>query len=223
MKQIIAIIILVSLLIGLILSINALDRAMMSETADTETNEDIENINNSTNHRIIINDCEPIILENILLSIYHSVFEWQKYSGDFKEEQLFFLYEQCKKYEIPMELMLSIICTESGFRSDAKAPTSSASGYCQILKSTAEWIYEEKLHYGSYDVNNHVEIMTTDWRLNIEISCRLMYSLYYNNGKSWETAVKYYYSKTDPNNIKYLNTVNSKMIELFDIEISDLT
>ena len=122
-----------------------------------------------------------------------------------------------------MEIMLSIICTESGFRSYAKASTSSASGYCQIIKSTAKWIYEDKLQYGTYDADNHVSIMTSNWKLNIEISCRLMYSLYYNNGKTWENAVKRYYGSTSASeNEKYLNKVNSNMNDLFNMEISEL-
>lgn len=159
-----------------------------------------------------------------LVEKYRSVFAWQIYGGDFRKEQLFFLKEQCDKYGIPMELMLSLICTESSFRSDAKAETSTASGYCQIIKSTAEWIYEDKLHYGEYDVENHREIMTTNWKLNIEISCRLISCLYYNNAQSWTDAIKKYYGSTnDVDNIIYLNKVNHNMIDLFNITIYDLT
>jgi hypothetical protein len=159
-----------------------------------------------------------------LEEMYDSVFKWQKYSGDFGVEQLYFLKDQCNKYNIPMEIMLSIICTESGFRSDAKAKTSSASGYCQIIRGTAEWIYEDKLHYGEYDVTNHREIMCTNWKLNIEISCRLVSCLYQNNGQSWENAIKKYYGSTnETDNIKYLNKVNNNMNDLFNIVVSDLT
>lgn len=154
---------------------------------------------------------------------YKSVFEWQVYTGDFGEDQLQYLNTQCIKYDIPMEIMLSIICTESSFRSTAKATTSSASGYCQVTKGTAKWIYEDKLNYGVYDIDNHTEIMTTNWELNMEISCRYMYYLYHNSNKSWELAVqKYYGSSNSEDNIMYLNKVNTNMNDLFGMNISDI-
>jgi hypothetical protein len=198
---------------------------MKSSTKVEETVEETskENVNESTTTEIK-NIVDPVEEYRTYLSEkYKSVFEWQVYSGDFGEEQLYFLEEQCVRYEVPLELMLSIICTESGFRSDAKAKTSSASGYCQIIKSTAKWIYEDKLQWGDYDVNNHVEIMTTNWRLNMIISCRLMQVLYHNNGKSWENAVKRYYGSTSASeNEIYLNKVNFNMNNLFNMEISEL-
>lgn len=153
---------------------------------------------------------------------YSSVFEWQVYTGDFGIEQLYFLKEQCDKYEIPIEIMLSMICTESSFRSTAKAPTSSAAGYCQIISSTAEWVYERLLNYGEYDVDNHVEIMTTDWKLNIEMSCRLMYCLYWNSDESWDIAIQKYYGGSPEQNIAYLNSVNNNMQDLFNMTITDI-
>jgi hypothetical protein len=189
----------------------------------TTTNETTETTTTETTASTIV---EEIVVKEKPMSLeekYSTVFEWQSSSADFGVEQLHFLNEQCEKYEIPMELMLSLIATESSFKSDACAKTSSASGYCQIIKSTAKWIYEDKLNYGEYDVENHREIMTSNWRLNIEISCRLMYSLYHNNGKSWENAVKKYYGSTNPaDNITYLNKVNHNMNDLFDIDISNL-
>lgn len=163
------------------------------------------------------------IIEKTLEDKYSSVFEWQVYGGDFGIEQLYFLNEQCEKYEIPMEVMLSLICTESGFHSTAKAKTSSASGYCQIIKSTAQWVYENLLKYGTYDIDNHTEIMTTNWKLNIEISCRLMYCLYWNNNQSWDNAIRRYYGSTvESDNDTYLGIVNSHMIDLFGITTADL-
>lgn len=154
---------------------------------------------------------------------YTSVFKWQVYCGDFGVDQLYYLKDQCDKYEIPIEIMLSIICTESSFRSNATASTSSAAGYCQIIKGTAKWVYEDLLKYGDYDINNHTEIMTTNWKLNIELSCRLMYCLYWNSNQSWESAIqKYYGSGSDEANLTYLNRVNTNMFDLFGITISDI-
>ena len=154
-------------------------------------------------------------LEETLEEKYNSVFVWQKYCGDFGVEQLYFLNDQCTKYEIPMELMLALICTESSFRSDARASTTTASGYCQIVKGTAKWIYEDKLHYGTYDVENHELIMTTNWKLNIEIACRLMYCWYWNSDQSWDDAIRKYYGGTEEGCNVYLNTINNNMVDLF--------
>jgi hypothetical protein len=193
---------------------------VFSTTTDSTSNTTIETTS-TTETTIVENEFNPV--EISLEEKYSSVFAWQVYGGDFGVEHLYFLNEQCEKYDIPMELMLAIICTESGFRSNAKASTSSASGYCQIIKSTAKWIYEDKLHYGTYDVNNHREIMCTNWKLNIEISCRLMKCLYANNSQSWEKAVKKYYGSTSESaNSTYLNKVNSNMSELFDMTTIDL-
>ena len=153
---------------------------------------------------------------------YSTVFDWQIYTGDFGVEQLYFLKEQCDKYEIPMEIMLSIICTESSFRSTAKASTSSASGYCQIIAGTAEWVYEHLLKYGEYDIDNHQEIMTTNWKLNIEMGCRLMYCLYWNSSESWDIAIQKYHGGSPENNIAHLNRVNNNMFDLFAITTSDI-
>lgn len=153
---------------------------------------------------------------------YNSVFTWQKYGGDFGVEQLEYLNTQCEKYDIPMEIMLSVICQESGFRSNAKATTSSASGYCQIIKGTAKWMYEDWLRYGTYDVNNHREIMTTNWELNLEIACRYMAWLYKYKGNTWENAIKGYYGSTSASeNEAYLNKVNGRMTELFGLTVTD--
>ena len=167
-------------------------------------------------------DPEPIEQPKSLEEQYASVFAWQVYTGDFGVDQLYYLNEQCEKYDIPMEIMLSIICTESSFRSYVKASTSSASGYCQVIKGTAKWVYEDLLKYGTYDVDNHTEIMTTNWRLNMEISCRLMYCLYWNSNQSWESAVQKYYGGGTEANLIYLNKVNSNMMDLFNITIADI-
>ena len=174
-----------------------------------------ECLNLSDNEEICIEteDTETISLE----TRYNSIFEWQKYCGDFGMEQLIFLNEQCVKYEIPVEIMLALICTESSFRSDARASTSSASGYCQIIRSTAQWIYEDKLGYGTYDIYNHEAIMTTNWRLNIEIACRLIYCLYWNSDQSWDIAIQKYYGGSEQACLIYLNTVNKNMSELFNL------
>lgn len=153
---------------------------------------------------------------------YNSVYLWQVYGGDFGEDQLAFLQEQCSKYNIPMEIMLSIICTESGFRSNAQSKISSASGYCQVIKGSAKWVYEDLLKYGTYDIENHSTIMTTNWKLNIEIGCRIIYCWYWNCDESWELAIRRYHGGSVDDMDTYLNTVNRHMFELFGLTVTDL-
>lgn len=212
----------------IIIAIEVIILAVILKTTSAKASivEKTSTVSNATVESTEVVDTSEITFdaEKTLEEMYKSVFEWQTSSGDFEVEQLYFLKSQCDKYEIPMELMLSLICTESSFRSYAKAETSSASGYCQIIKSTAKWIYEDKLHYGEYDVENHREIMTSNWKLNIEISCRLISCLYYNNGQSWVNVIKKYYGSTnEADNITYLNKVNHNMNDLFNMSVSDLT
>ena len=153
---------------------------------------------------------------------YAEVFNWQKkhYVGDFNIEQLNFLKEQCDVYDIPIEIMMSIICTESSFMSYSKAKTSTAAGYCSVILGTAKWVYEDLLKYGEYNYNadEHQYLMTTNWKLNIEIGCRFLYCNYWNSNQSWDRAIQKYYGSTNHSeNVEYLNRVNKNMRELFDI------
>ena len=177
--------------------------------------------NNNSDVIFINRDHADDVIEETSIN-YNSVYAWQVYGGDFGEEQMNFLKQQCEKYEIPMEIMLSIICTESGFRSDAKASTSSAAGYCQVLSGSAEWVYEDLLKYGEYDTANHAAIMTINWKLNIEIGCRIMYCWYWNCNESWELAIQRYHGGSEEAKNTYLNAVNDHMNELFGMSVADL-
>lgn len=180
-------------------------------TEEPETTELIETTETTKSHA------------DILEEQYFSVFSWQKYNGDFDKERLVYLADLCEVYDVPLELMLSIICAESSFSSTEINKVSSASGYCQIIQSTAEWVYENLLKRGDYDVKNHRTIMTTDWKLNLELGCRLVQWLYEQNNESWTATVcKYYGSYSQTDNLRYLNKVNEKMNELFDMNVSDM-
>ena len=104
---------------------------------------------------------------------------------------------------------------------EATADGSSAAGYCQITRGTAKWIYEDKLHYGEYDEENHIELMTTNWKLNIELSCRLMYCWYWNFNESWTNALEAYHGGTGAQNSAYIGRFNNRMTELFGMTLSD--
>lgn len=206
------VLLIISVIYGVIMITNRAGQNIVSEQMTVEETKADES--DTTTIEI---HTEPTLEEK-----YISVFEWQIYTGDFGIDQLYYLKSQCDKYEIPMEIMLSIICTESSFRSTAKASTSSAAGYCQIIKGTAQWVYEDLLKYGEYDIDNHIETMTTNWKLNIELACRLMYCLYWNANQSWEVAIQNYHGGSTDANLTYLNRVNTNMKELFSMTISDI-
>lgn len=164
-------------------------------------------------------ETDPVTTIIILEDKYDAIFDYQVYTGDFGVEQLYYLKDQCDKYNIPIEIMLSIICTESDFTSTAKNPDSSASGYCQVLRDSAEWLYEDILNYGIYNKYDHTFIMTTNWKLNIEMGCRFLNYLYEYYGNSWETAIKEYHGGDIAEEIEYFNDVNESSIELFNTSV----
>lgn len=154
---------------------------------------------------------------------YAAVYEWQKWydDQDFGSEQMLYLYECCQTYDIPMEFMLALIATESSFRSGAQASTSSATGYCQVTKGTAEWVYEDLLRRGTYDIDNHRELMK-NWKLNMDISTKLV-SWLYNRWGSYEMAAQRYYGSTDSvANAAYADRIDARMTELFGMTIADI-
>ena len=204
--------------------------SMPCETSASLTSRKSTNTESINEETVIVEEVPnvyktDIVDESIILeTVYSSVFKWQIYNGDFETEQLYVLEKYCNLYDIPIEIMLSVICCESSFTSTVLSDYSTAAGYCQILGSTAKWIYEEKLKYGEYDIDNHDEIMTTNWELNIELGCYLMRFNYDYHGNTWESALKRYHgSKIPEQNEKYLNKINTRMDELFNMGISDFS
>lgn len=112
-------------------------------------------------------------------------------NADFGIKELIFLDNLCKEYEIPIEIMLAIYEKESSFYSLAKNTTSTATGYGQLINSTARSMYENYLNLGAYDISNHRSI-ACDKELNIRLSCRLMKYNIDSYGSLW-TAVERYY------------------------------
>lgn len=156
---------------------------------------------------------------------YSSIFDWMSDNKkcDFGIDQLYTLAGYCEKYEVPMELMLSIISVESGFVSTALSDYSTAAGYCQIIRGTAEGYYEDKLGYGDYDIYNHDYIMTTNWELNMELGCAIMKDNYDNNYGSWEHAIYAYHGSSDAGkNAEYFQHINTRLYELFGISVHEI-
>lgn len=130
--------------------------------------------------------------------------------ADFGINELVYLDNVCNEYNVPIELMLAIYEKESQFYSLAKNKTSTATGYGQLIDSTAKSVYEKMLNFGTYDINNHRTI-ACDKKLNILMSCRLMkYNI--DSYKTHRAAVEHYYgSKDDAANKAYANSISSLM------------
>lgn len=194
---------------------------VVSDTVETTetTHEGVINVNiensKTTESSTIVNT----VVEKTLEEKYASIFDYQVYGGDFGVEQLYYLNAQCEKYNIPVEIMLSIICAESTFESSAKSPISSASGYCQVLVGSAKWVYEDLLNYGIYDVSEHTKTMSNNWKLNIEMGCVILDFFYNYYDQSWVTAVREYHGGSIEEENAYHIRVNSLMCELFNTSI----
>ncbi len=225
----ILLVVLVALLITLIVVKNADNDVheipdYISETTDTSNTRNPSTTENTTtqNTNTQTPETTPSLSEQLDVK-YAAVYEWQKWydDQDFGSEQMLYLYECCQTYDIPMEFMLALIATESSFRSGAEASTSSATGYCQVTKGTAEWVYEDLLRRGTYDVDNHRELMK-NWKLNMDISTKLV-SWLYNRWGSYEMAAQRYYGSTsDSANAAYADRIDVRMTELFNMTIADI-
>lgn len=151
-----------------------------------------------------------------LLSFYASEYSRHinritQYKGsDFTFQDFIFLIETCESYDVPVDLMMAIMEVESNFKSYAKNPNSTASGYLQILNGTGEWLYalmELEKVYGEY---------TPDIRFDKEVN--LMMGTYYisilrDSYVTFRGATRRYYGSTDEAaNDDYANKIQNKLI-----------
>lgn len=131
-------------------------------------------------------------------------------NADFGIKELVFLNDICKEYGIPIELMLAIYEKESSFCSYAKNSQSTATGYGQLINSTAKSMYEKYLNLGTYDMSKHRELACNK-ELNIRLSCRLIKYNIDSYNSLW-TAVERYYGHPDQSLCTaYARDISSKM------------
>jgi hypothetical protein len=100
-------------------------------------------------------------------------------------------------------LWFSLVELESGYNSKAKSKSSSASGWGQVIKGTAKWIYEDSLHLGTY---NH-STMGTDKRINATISINYLSDLVKEYGVQ-KALIRYNGGELGQ---KYANIVSTKL------------
>jgi hypothetical protein len=146
---------------------------------------------------------------NTLKSKYSAALEFSP-TQDFGLNELLFLYNTCNEYNVPIEVMLAIYEKESRFYSLAKNKTSTATGYGQLIDSTAKSIYENFLKLGTYDISKHRELCC-DKELNIKLSVRLMrYNI--DSCGTIRKAVESYFGHSDMS-LRYLyaNDINKRM------------
>lgn len=154
----------------------------------------------------LLNNLDTVVM---LRDKYSSALNFSP-SQDFGLNELLFLYNTCKEYNVPIEIMLAIYEKESGFYSLAKNKTSTATGYGQLIDSTAKSIYEKYLQLGTYDKSRHRELCV-DKELNIRLSVRLMKYNIDTYSSNWKAVERYYGHPDQSLCYGYAKDINKRM------------
>ena len=125
-------------------------------------------------------------------------------------KELLYLDSICQEYGISTAVMLAIYEKESTFYSLAKNPTSGATGYGQLIASTAKSIYERYLKEGTYDTFKHYQLASNK-ELNIRLSCRLMKYNLDSYGNYWTAVERYFGHRDAGKRYAYAADINNKM------------
>ena len=181
----------------------------------------------------IVEITEVVVVEEILEEEtypieYESLFTTlpDKYPNmDFGIDELNHLIEQCETASVPTYIMLSIYEIESHLQSTAINKTSYASGYGQITRSTATYMYETILELGTYggkdNYKKHAEL-ACEKEFNITITTELMSHLY-SKYKSWDLSVQYYFGHTDAAKRKnYSKIIETTLYNNYGFKYKDL-
>lgn len=122
----------------------------------------------------------------------------------------------CKEYGnvVDPHLWFSLVELESGYNSKAKSKSSSAAGWGQVIRGTAEWIYEDALKLGNY---NHSTMGT-----NKEINARI--SIYYLSSLIKEYGVKKALIRYNGGElgVRYANIVSTKLEKNSDLTLKQV-
>lgn len=202
------------------LTIQIAELQKQKEELESEISQ-MEKINNdltieANNSQSTIIETQNKIVDNLdnianLKNKYLYLFEYRKThpNADFGINELIHLNDVCTEKNVPVALMLALYEHESGFNSLAKNPSSTATGYGQLINTTARSMYN-RLSRGNYDIANHRSVATNK-NLNIDLSVELMH---YNlvNYKTIEGALNAYYGHPDPNELsRYTNDIINRM------------
>lgn len=83
-------------------------------------------------------------------------------------ELMYVLETECAKWDLDPYVMVGIIMTESRGNANAKNPSSTATGLCQMLRGTATTVYEDWLGHGKGTYNHS---MAYNPELSIRMGC----------------------------------------------------
>jgi len=150
---------------------------------------------------------------------YYSLYSKYKYVLDFKQkntgsdfglQELVYQNEISKKTKAPTALMLALYETESTFNSKAQSSLSTATGYGQIIDSTAKSIYENMLSRGIYDRSKH-RFLSTNKKLNMDMSTAYISRNIEVYGGARAAVEAYYGHKDASERRRYSDVINSKL------------
>lgn len=196
--------------------------AITNYIAQKENNEEIEKKMRDVVSDILILDYENVKLINANDAYYTELVELRKraelydnykYALYYEGERTDITFDQLKtgveimeKNGIDPNVLFSVIMVESKGKENAKNDSSTATGFGQLLISTAEETYENYMNKGSGTFDPAI---LTDGTSNIEITANYINQLLENNGTLTQALYKY----RGENNKYWLNEVDSYMHE----------
>jgi len=147
---------------------------------------------------------------------FYALYDTEGRRNDLNEHTLGVLVDTCEQYNVSPDLMLGIIMTESEGHSNAKNKSSTATGFCQILRSSGKYIYEDLMGNpkGSYSHD-----MAYDPDLNLRMGVVLVSELKREYKGNTYKAIQHYRGKNDISD--YLANIN-KYTRQVGLEALDL-
>ncbi len=139
--------------------------------------------------------------------------------GDLDEEKIKYIIDKSIQHELDPKIIFTLIFSESSFNSQNKSKNSneSASGYGAITRDAASFVIVN-LNKGQYDYSfeEHRQMMTSNWKLNIDITVQLFDHYYdlYDSDKIFNAFSRYHGGSTE-NNRKYYDAMEANHKYLF--------
>jgi hypothetical protein len=187
------------------LSINVVIDASMEEELKTSLEEDrLAKAKESTSDVICAEEEVEVPDNSYLLDKYsYALYDSVGNRNDITADLLETLEESCAEWNVEPDLMLGVIMTESEGHANAKSSKSTATGFCQILKGTGKYVYEDILGNGKGTYNHS---MAYNPELNIQMGVALMGTLQRQKGSVYR-ALQGYRGKSDISG--YVKSINS--------------
>lgn len=132
---------------------------------------------------------------------YSYVFKYT--AGDMTVQDLRMIEERCASYGISPHLWLAVVEKESGYNSRAKNSSGTASGWGQLIKSTAEGLYKRIFRRNDYNHNT----MGFDKQVNSELS------IYYLSSQVKKLGIRNGIAGYNQGGGNYFNSAGQKYAE----------